>query len=230
MELRKPAPLVGRRVDYSIAVIVLALIAIGLVMVYSTGWVSILKQTGGASDRNSLFYNQLVSFGLGLVVWYACTKIPLSWLRRAAPYVFYISLALMFLVLVPKIGVNINGASRWVRLGFLNFQPVEFFKLGFVLYLAHWLQKNNSKLNVKSWLEGLLPFLILLFVSAGLVTVIQRNMGIAVNGTMALTCAVPLALQLWQPIRVLLWQLEIRISIVIAERTVDLLLFSMLTV
>lgn len=179
MELRKPAPLVGRRVDYSIAVIVLALIAIGLVMVYSTGWVSILKQTGGASDRNSLFYNQLVSFGLGLVVWYACTKIPLSWLRRAAPYVFYISLALMFLVLVPKIGVNINGASRWVRIGFLNFQPVEFFKLGFVLYLAHWLQKNNSKLNVKSWLEGLLPFLILLFVSAGLVTVIQRDMGSA---------------------------------------------------
>jgi cell division protein FtsW len=93
--------------------------------------------------------------------------------------VFYISLGMMFLVLVPKIGVNINGASRWVRVGFLNFQPVEFFKLGFVLYLAHWLQKNNSKLQVKNWLEGLLPFLIMLFVSAGLVTVNQKDMGSA---------------------------------------------------
>ncbi len=178
MELKRPAPLLGRRVDYSIAVIVLALIAVGLVMVYSTGWVSILKQTGGASDRNSLFYSQLISFGLGLAVWYTCAKIPLSWLRKSAPYVFYVSLVLMFLVLVPKIGVEVNGAARWVRIGFLNFQPVEFFKLGFVLYLAHWLQKNSSKLQ-SNWVEGLLPFLILLTVSAGLVTIVQKDMGSA---------------------------------------------------
>lgn len=178
LELKKPAPMLARRSDYMLAVLVFALIAVGLVMVYSTGWVTILKQTGGSSDRNSLFYNQLVSFGLGIGVWYACAKLPLSWFKRIAPYVFYISLFMMFLVLIPGIGVQANGAARWVRVGFLNFQPVEFFKLGFVLYLAYWLNKNTAKLQT-SLLEGLVPFMILLVVSVGLVTILQRDMGSA---------------------------------------------------
>lgn len=175
---KKPSTFaIAHRPDYLLAILVLVLIAIGLVMIYSTGWITVLKQTGGSSDVNSFFYKQLVSFGLGIVCWFFASRVRYTFWQKYASVFFYASLAMMFLVLVPGIAVKTNGASRWVDLGPINFQPVEFFKLGLILFVAAWIEKN--RVNINKPIEGLLPILGVLIVSIGLTVILQKDMGSA---------------------------------------------------
>ena len=175
---RKTVPTqIAHRPDYSLSVIVLILIAIGMIMIYSTGWIAILKQTSGTSDTNGLFYAQFINFGVGILFWYGASKIHYSVWQKYAAYIFYGSVVLMFLVLIPGVGVQVNGAARWVHLGPINFQPVEFFKLGIVLYVAAWVEKNRSHLS--SFFEGLVPFLLIISLAAVLVVILQKDMGSA---------------------------------------------------
>lgn len=183
-ERRPPSAFIPKhRADYSISIIVFVLIAIGLIMIYSTGWITILKQTGGSVEKNSFFFNQLLSFGLGIAGWIVAVKVRYTVWQKYASLFFYASALLMFLVLIPGIGVNINGANRWVHIGPINFQPVEFFKLGIILFFAAWIEKNRDKLNKP--LEGLLPMLLILAATLVLVVVMQRDMGSAIVITSA---------------------------------------------
>ena len=132
------------RPDYMITVIVLVLVGIGLMMIYSTGWISILKQTAGTSDNNTFFISQLTSLVIGGLGWFVASKIDYHFWQKYAGLLFLASVVLMFLVLIPGIAVNSGGATRWVKIGFINFQPVEFFKLGTVIFMAAWLTKNKK--------------------------------------------------------------------------------------
>lgn len=165
------------RPDYMISILVCLLIGIGLVMIYSIGWITVLKQTAGSSDNNTFFYGQLISLVLGLIGWFVAAKIHYSFWQKYASYFFWGAVILMFLVLVPGVAVNSGGATRWVRFGFINFQPVEFLKLGTVLYMGAWLVKNKKNLNKP--IEGLLPFLIIIGLIALTVVVLQKDMGSA---------------------------------------------------
>jgi cell division protein FtsW len=147
-------------------------------MIYSTGWITILKQTGGSVERNSFFFNQLISFGLGIAGWIVAARVRYTFWQKYASLFFYGSALLMFLVLIPGIGVNVNGANRWVHIGPLNFQPVEFFKLGIILFFAAWIEKNREKLNKP--IEGLLPMLLILGGALIVVVVLQKDMGSAI--------------------------------------------------
>ena len=175
--LQKPRLVIAHKPDYILSILVLALIVIGLIMIYSTGWITVLKQTGGSSDRNGFFYTQLLSFGLGLIGWFVASRLHYTNWQKYASFIFYGSLALMFLVLVPGIAVTVNGASRWVHIGPINFQPVEFFKLGTILFVAAWIDKNKNKLNRP--LEGLLPIIIILIITMTLIVILQKDMGSA---------------------------------------------------
>jgi len=63
--------------------------------------------------------------------------------------------ALLLLVLVPGIGIKINGARRWLRLFGLSFQPAELAKLAAVLFLASYFARRQDRLD--SFLDGFLP-------------------------------------------------------------------------
>lgn len=168
---------IAHKPDYLLSILVLALIVIGLIMIYSTGWITVLKQTGGSSDRNGFFYTQLLSFGLGLIGWFIASRVHYRFWQKYASFFFYGSLGLMFLVLIPSIAVTVNGASRWIHIGPINFQPVEFFKLGTILFVAAWIDKNKTKLNRP--IEGLLPIIIILIIAMTLIVLLQKDMGSA---------------------------------------------------
>jgi cell division protein FtsW len=161
--------------DYLLTVIVMALVAIGMIMLYATGSIVKLSITGGINGKNTFFTTQLISFILGIVVWYIVSKIRYDFWRKYSLYLFLGSFFLMLLVLVPGLAPPTNGASRWLRLGGLSVQPVEFFKLGLILYLATWLEKNKGSLG--SFMSGLMPFLLILGSSAFLAVFVQRDMG-----------------------------------------------------
>lgn len=163
--------------DYVLTIIVMALVAVGLIMLYATGSIVKLSVTGGANGKNTYFTTQLISFGLGLVVWYIVSKIRYDVWRKYATPIFASSFVLMLLVLIPGLSTATNGATRWLRVGALSFQPVEFFKLGLILYLATWLEKSKDKLSSPT--KGLLPFLLILGASTFLAVFIQKDMGSA---------------------------------------------------
>jgi cell division protein FtsW len=165
------------RPDYTITVLVTILVGVGLILIFSTGWIPILKRTAGASEGNAFLTQQSISFILGVFGWYWCSRIEYHFWQKHSTKIFAATLLLMFLVLVPGIALSSNGATRWVKFGPLNFQPVEFFKLGTVMFTAAWLTKNKNNLsNIKL---GLLPLLVLAGIVAFITVIVQKDMGSA---------------------------------------------------
>ncbi len=161
--------------DYTLTILVLLLIGVGMVMLYATGGIVALNVTGGAVDRNTYFSSQSFSLLVGLVGWYLAARTPYHKWQKYAPYIFYTSIILMLLVAVPGLSQTSGGAARWIKLGPMSFQPVEFFKLGFVLFMASWLEKNKA--NLDNITGSLVPFLIIIGLAGFLTMVVQKDMG-----------------------------------------------------
>ena len=87
---------------------------------------------------NPLFFfkRHLVAAAVGLVIYLLCSRLVLKRLLPLTPWLHLFSLLLLFAVFLPRLGVEINGARRWIDIGFLRFQPSEWAKLTLILYLT----------------------------------------------------------------------------------------------
>ena len=124
-----------RPVEYSILyTATLCLLAGGAVMVYSASSAeSLLSGPGDAS----YYLKRYVMFGLvGLVLLHAASRHGLRVVRALTPVLLMASFALTFAVMLPGIGVTVNGATRWLGAGPVQFQPSELLKVSVVLYGA----------------------------------------------------------------------------------------------
>lgn len=124
--------------------IVIALVVIGVVMFTSAS-------LGILARNEDKFYNVLLSqfvFGLGggIIALYLGLRIPYGFWRKYALYLFILGLGLTALVFT-KLGSSHGGATRWVSIFGFSFQPVEFLKIGFVIYFAAWLSWLRGKLD-----------------------------------------------------------------------------------
>lgn len=110
---------------------------------------------------SSVAFNQTF-FGifLGSIFCVIFSKIDYHFWKKHALIIFLASIILTLLVFAPKIGLSYGGASRWINFGPISFQPAEFLKIGFVIYLAAWISKAREK--IKTVNHGLLPFLLML--------------------------------------------------------------------
>lgn len=162
--------------DYSIALAITILLAIGLVMMYSISPILSQKLVGNV-DRNYYFLQQLKWIGIGLVVWIATTSISYNSWRKLAPVAMVLSLASMLLLLVPGLSNSSHGATRWLALGPFQFQPAEVLKVAAIMYLATWLEHRREEL--KSLGDSVAPFMIMVFVASFIIVVFQRDMGTA---------------------------------------------------
>lgn len=115
----------------------------------------------------SVLLNQVV-FGLvgGSIALIACLKIPYVFWKKYALYILLGTLLLTAAVFIPGIGFEHGGARRWISLGPVSFQPAEFLKIAFVFYFAAWL--SWAKKKVGTFTYGLVPLLVLLGVSGGI--------------------------------------------------------------
>lgn len=116
------------------------------------------RQTSSVSQ--DLLLQVVLGIGLGLIALFIARSMPLTAVRRWAPYLFGATLIFTALVFVPGIGLHANGATRWINLGFTTVQPAEFLKIGIVLMLAWWLAPRARQLS--DFKKGLLPFLAVL--------------------------------------------------------------------
>lgn len=111
---------------------------------------------GNGPEFGNVARNQLVlGLGGGSIVFLVCLAIHYRFWRKVSLYLLLGALALCLLVFTP-LGLELNGARRWLDLGLFTVQPAEFLKIGYLLYLATWLSTAKSKIGEMRY--GLLPF------------------------------------------------------------------------
>jgi len=142
---------------YPLLLAVIALTAIGIVMVYSA---SSVRSYFSSADPGAEGMQQLVWAGLGLVALIAASRIDFRHLRYLAIPIYVVTAILLVAVVLPGIGTELNGSRRWLVVpGVGSFQPAELAKLAIVLYLAHWLDRRGRE--ARSFWNGLVPFALL---------------------------------------------------------------------
>lgn len=163
-----------RRFDSLIPITGLTLSLVGLVMILSS------SQVLGARHYDSSYYfflRQLIFWFLGLVVFFYCLRLPSDYLYEKRLTILIVAVVLLLLVFVPVLGPEISGARRWLKLGYLNFQPAELAKIATVVFFSGWLANRHAMMG--DWQKTLLPFIGILGLIAALV-VIEPDLGTAV--------------------------------------------------
>ncbi|PIZ00642.1 putative lipid II flippase FtsW [bacterium (Candidatus Howlettbacteria) CG_4_10_14_0_8_um_filter_40_9] len=157
--------------DYTLAFLVYLLVLIGAVMVFSASVVISYQVSGGSTFY---FTRQLLSIGIGTIIFLIASRVNYNFWRKIAPYLFALNILLLIMVFVPGIGLGHGGANRWINLGIFTFQPTETLKLSTTIFLAYFFEKIGK--DIKGLLTGLAPFLVILGIISFLVMK-QPDMG-----------------------------------------------------
>ena len=168
----QPARLLG--FDQALVCVVVALLAMGVVMVYSAT-VALPDSPKFAHYTPTYFMaRQLLFVAVSFLAALVTVQVPISFWEKASPWVFVASLLLLVLVLIPGIGKGVNGAHRWIPLGFLNFQPSELAKLAIAMYAASYMVR---KMDIKEkFVRAVAPMAVALGV-IGLLLLAEPDMG-----------------------------------------------------
>ena len=126
--------------------VMLALLALGTVMVYSASVALPDSPRFARYAPTHFLVRHVLAIGLAVVVAYLAAQVPMNVWEKYSPLVFIVALLLLALVLVPGLGKGVNGARRWLALGTMNFQPSELAKLAMALYAAGYMVR---KMEVK---------------------------------------------------------------------------------
>ena len=155
------------KVDTGFVVGMLLLLGFGLMTLFASTYDTAIKLKEG----NALYYfEQQLAHGLiGIVVLVALANIPLEFIRKLLPCIVLFSLVVCLLTFVPGIGLERNGAKRWIQFPLIGqFQPSELAKISIVFYLANLFDKKKDKLNsvyatILPATIGLLSFVLIVF-------------------------------------------------------------------
>ena len=144
--------------DFPTILAMLSLIAIGLISIYSATY----------DAHMSKFFEKQLTFALiGLAAMCTVIFVPQHWLKVSTPALYSISLLLLVLVLIPGLGLKINGQRCWISLGGFQFQPSEFAKLCTMLMVGRYMESKGVNLKTIrdfGWICGIifLPMILVL--------------------------------------------------------------------
>ena len=171
------------RHDAAFILVTAAVLALGLVMVASAS-TSIAARVHG--DPLAYFWRQSAHLAVAAGAMALAARIPVRIWERAGPFLMLAAVALLVLVLVPGVGREVNGSTRWLGLGPFNLQPSEPAKLFVVIWLAGYLVRRAEE--VRAARSGFLkPIAVLAVVSALLLAEPD-------HGTTAVLCATALGM------------------------------------
>jgi cell division protein FtsW len=160
--------------DHSLLWAVIALLGLGVVMVYSAS-IAMPDSPKYAAYRDWAFLvRHLVSLSIATVAALVAFRIPVSTWDRYAPKLFLIALAMLVVVLIPHIGKGVNGARRWIPLGVTNMQPSEIMKLAVTIYAANYTVRKQEYMH--SFAKGFLPMAFAVGV-VGALLLLEPDMG-----------------------------------------------------
>ncbi|AVT01580.1 putative lipid II flippase FtsW [Paracidovorax avenae] len=167
-----PARVLG--FDQALLWVVVALLAWGLVMVYSASIAMPDNPRFGKIAPTHFLMRHIFALGMGFVAALLAFQVPMSVWERVAPWLFVLSIVLLMAVLVPHVGTVVNGARRWLSLGIMNFQPSELAKFAVLIYAADYMVR---KMEVKErFFRAVLPMGVAVAV-VGVLLLAEPDMG-----------------------------------------------------
>lgn len=162
-----------KRIDLSLLVTVIFLICFGLIMVYSTSSYESAMKFG---DSTYFLKKQSFATMLGLVVLFVTAFIDYHFWKRLSVIIYVVACVCILLVLSP-LGIEANGARRWIGVGSLSFQPAELAKVAIIIFFAAMLSKKPNLVNK---LGTSIAMLLYVGVMAGLIYIITDNLSSAI--------------------------------------------------
>ena len=164
---------VFERFDLALPIVALALVLLGIVMVYSAS-ISLADSPRYNVTPTYFVVRHMSALGVAFVSALVAFSIPMATWQRVAPLLFVAGLALLAIVLLPGIGKGVNGARRWIPLGVLNLQPSELMKVACVLYAANFTVRKQDFMH--SFRSGFLPMAAVMAI-IGVLLLMQPDLG-----------------------------------------------------
>lgn len=163
------------RPDYFLVLGIFMLLALGLVVIYSVS-PALAAQLKDDVDPNHFMYRQLFYLMLGFVTFGLTSFLPLSIWRKLYPTIITLAVISFFLLLIPALSLNYGGATRWVHIGPITYQPAEVLKFGLIFYLAYSLSQRIKNKEINN-LKVLKWFLVILGLIGLEVVILQKDLG-----------------------------------------------------
>jgi cell division protein FtsW len=207
-----------REIDVGLLLVGVALLAYGLVMVYSAS-VALPDSPRFANFRSTHYLTRhLCALVLGGIAGLLVFSVPMKKWQEWAPLVFVLGLVMLVVVLIPGLGKVVYGARRWLPLGPLNLQPSEVMKLFAVLYAADytvrkqdWMHRFSKGFAPMAGAMCLVGMLLLLEPDLGaFVVIVTIAMGVLFLGGVNLRLAMGILLTLAVTFAILVWTSEYR--------------------
>lgn len=148
-------------IDVPYLVLTVLLVVIGLIMLFSASYARAYYKTGNSAKY---FISQLMFAVMGMGVLFLFSRIPYEWYRKLSLLILFVAVAI--LALVPLIGIEVGGATRWISLGFTRFQPSEIAKFAVITSFAAIMAAHTR--DMKGFKYGFAPYMLILGVIAGL--------------------------------------------------------------
>ena len=160
--------------DLGLVWVIVALVALGLVMVYSAS-VALPDNPKFARYTPTYFLARHALFiGIAFVCALAALQVPINFWEKWAPHIFVAALVLLVLVLLPFVGRSVNGARRWIPLGVMAFQPSELAKLAIAMYAASYMVRRMD--SRENFLRAVAPMAVALAFT-GVLLLAEPDMG-----------------------------------------------------
>ncbi len=160
--------------DQALIWVAVALLAWGLIMVYSASIAMPENPKFSRYTHTHFLLRHGVSIAVAFVAALIAFQIPIETWEKAAPWLFVVSLILLIVVLIPQVGKGVNGARRWIPLGITGFQPSELAKFAVLLYAADYMVR---KMEVKErFFQAVAPMAVAVAV-VGLLLLAEPDMG-----------------------------------------------------
>ena len=162
----------NQQLDFILCAIIFILLALGIVMVLSASAPSSLAKTG---KSYSYAGKQLLSAVLGMIGMYILSKIDYRKYKKIYFLIYIVSVAVLFLVLIPGLGIEGNGARRWIAVPIINqFQPSEFTKIGLIIFFAGYLTEHKN--DLRDFKKGFIIPLVYLMIPIATLYLVQNHL------------------------------------------------------
>jgi cell division protein FtsW len=163
----------SNNMDFTLLITILILLALGVAMVFSASSISSQLKF---QDKYYFLKSQGAYAILSIVVMFVLSKINYKILGKVAPLMIVVSMVLLLLVFVPGIGLRLNGALRWIKIGPMTVQPSEIAKFAMILFMAKSI--SNKKDKIRSFTQGVVPYIILMGIFCFLI-ILEPNKSMA---------------------------------------------------
>lgn len=153
----------NKKIDRFFLFSVIALTLCGFIIFLSAS-LGLLAQSGVTFSTIAL--KQSISLVIGIIVFYIFSRIDYTYIRKSALVIFLCSIVINLLLFIPSLTLFHGGATRWINIGWLSFQPSEFLKIAFIIYLAAWI--SFAKERISQFKFGLAPYFVIMAILSAL--------------------------------------------------------------